>query len=249
MVNIVRWKPEASLETPLKWRKVRHVEMVSDLFHKDVPFDFIDKVFAVMAMCPQHTFQVLTKRPDIMAEYLAGPNRRHHIACRARDMGLVDRIDLTTDIGEWPFPRVWLGTSVENQPTADERIPHLLRCPAAVRFVSYEPALGPVDFFCNYRTDGGARCNVLKIADISDGAPSGMQAIHWLIVGGESGAGARPFDIAWARSAIAQCKAAGVAAFCKQIGSVAAKAIGSSDPKGGRMEDWPQDIQVREFPR
>jgi len=121
------------LDEPLHWRKPRRVFVCSmgDLFHKDVPSGFITEVFAVMALCPQHTFQVLTKRPERMAEYLADEDLPDYIDTMACNYGACHaNLD-----GRWPLPNVWLGTSVEDQATADERIPHLLRCPAAVRFV------------------------------------------------------------------------------------------------------------------
>ncbi len=161
------------LEEPLRWRKPRMVFVCSmgDLFHDDVPGDVIDKVFAVMELAPQHTFQVLTKRPHHMATYL-----------NARGFGLN------------PLPNVWLGTSVEDQSLAHYRIPYLLNCPAVVRFLSCEPLLGPLP---NLNLDG----------------------IHWVIVGGESGPGARPMNSDWARDIRNQCQAAGVPFFFKQWGA------------------------------
>lgn len=144
--GVVRTVPEA-LEIPLRWRKPRmiFVNSMSDLFHKDVPFDFIDRVFAVMALCPQHTFQVLTKRPERMSEYL---NERRADGYFARDKWQMraDEIDVgamaaRNDV----LDNVWMGTSCEDQAAADERIPHLLQCPAAVRFISAEPLLGEIN--------------------------------------------------------------------------------------------------------
>jgi protein gp37 len=143
--GVVRCVEEA-LEIPLRWKQPRRifVNSMSDLFHREVPFEFVDRVFAVMALCPQHTFQVLTKRPERMAEYLTTDFRADRIV---EAMPLV-----APDRGAWSWPtwkealrHVWLGTSCENQSAADERIPHLLRCPAAVRFLSCEPLLEEVD--------------------------------------------------------------------------------------------------------
>lgn len=260
-----RWDLDAStLTTPLHWRNPRHAQ-VGDLFHREVPFEFIDRVFAVMALCPQHAFQVLTKRPERMAEYLAG---RYDGCPRWACVAYAADEECTTVDGRrlsdvyvtpesWPLPNVWLGTSVENQAAADERIPHLLRCPAAVRFLSVEPLLGPVALDAAKRKYGG----------------TDFAGVQWVIVGGESGAGARPCSVGWIRSIVGQCKAAGVPCFVKQLGAKPysnADKIGHrgmdykalmperktvpvfwrflNDPKGGDMAEWPDDLRVREFP-
>jgi protein gp37 len=145
---------EDALTVPLKRKKptVWFVNSMSDLFHPSVPFEFIDKVFAVMALCPQHTFQVLTKRPERACQYLNNEVLtvdEHDRLCQGTRRRLEAAIwDLQPDESleiDWPLPGVWLGTSVEDQDAAEERIPHLLQCPAAVRFLSCEPLLGPVD--------------------------------------------------------------------------------------------------------
>jgi protein gp37 len=273
--GVVRTVESALLE-PLSWKKPQRVfvNSMSDLFHEDVPFEFIDRVFAVMALAPRHTFQILTKRADRMRQYFATVATRHLWASAGKEFpggkadGWQAKCDDAICNGPFPLPNVWLGVSVEDQQRADERIPLLLQTPAAVRFLSCEPLLGPLDLFCQYRD--GARANVLKLADISDGAPSGMQAIHWVIVGGESGPGARPFDISWARSIVKQCKDARVSCFVKQLGAnpEIAQGCGDCDPclagqrcyqsynvlmglrsrKGGDMAEWPSDLRVREFP-
>ena len=148
---------EAVLAEPLKWKKPRRifVNSMSDTFHREVPFEFIDRIFAVAALCPQHTFQILTKRPERTAEYLK--SRSPSIFQAAGDwpvMAVARKIakghgsNLVNEAAviAWPLPNLWLGTSVEDQARADERIPHLLRCPAAIHFISAEPLLGPVDF-------------------------------------------------------------------------------------------------------
>jgi protein gp37 len=156
-----------------------------------------------------------------------------------------------------PFRNVWLGVSVEDQKHADERIPQLAMTPAAVRFVSYEPALGPVDF-TQVQTDTGV-INALWSYTRRDAAPSPWSRLDWIIVGGESGPGARPFDLAWARSIVQQCKAAGVACFVKQVGSrpdgwwtnelgPRLNRHGIKHRKGGDPSEWPEDLRVREFP-
>lgn len=152
---------EDRLVIPLKWKRPRKifVNSLSDLFHKDIPDHFIWNVFHIMAKCPQHTFQILTKRPERMKQLL---NNRYW-----RNIGDIHALIIEGEHREtdMPFlPNVWLGTSVENQQTADERIPHLLATPAAVRFLSMEPLLGPVDL-------DEARCEVhdREFADIYNG--------------------------------------------------------------------------------
>jgi len=230
------------LDQPLRWKRPRRifVNSMSDLFHPDVPDDFIDKVFAVMALCPQHTFQILTKRPERMAKYFRLYNRDEKIGHEAMYLyeqfggrgdcslaaGLIHgpgKISNHPAIPEhpnaWPLPNVWLGVSVENQRAADERIPLLLQTPAAVRFLSMEPLLGPVDlskwkpFDCEcYCQDDPEGCK----PRLTNGCPE--SAIDWIIVGGESGPGARPMHPDWVRSLRDQCFAAGVPFFMKQWG-------------------------------
>lgn len=179
------------LVKPLHWKRPRRifVNSMSDLFHKDVPDKFIDAVFVVMEACSQHTFQVLTKRAERMRQYVGWRYGK-------REGGPGSRI---------PARNVWLGVSVENQKYADERIPHLLNTPAAVRFLSCEPLLGPIDI-------GSVRDN---------GSQDALCFVDWVIVGGESGPKARPMHPDWAHSIRAQCVAAGVPFFFKQWGEYA----------------------------
>ncbi|MGH7131002.1 MAG: DUF5131 family protein [Phycisphaerales bacterium] len=236
----VRLVPERLAE-PLRWKKPRmcFVNSMSDLFHESVPFEYIDKVFAVMKVTPHVTYQVLTKRPARMAEYLThwpnGMDRGHHIALQLNARGDALRTgeagDGTGPRVQLPLPNVWLGASVEDQPRADERIPHLLKCPAAVLFLSVEPLLGKVDLtpflralagvklcrHCGYRTNRDERwCPNSDIANVPLVPDSG---IDWVIVGGESGGQARGCDMVWVRSIVKQCKAAGVPCFVKQLGA------------------------------
>jgi protein gp37 len=272
--GVVRCHDDA-LDIPLKVKKPTtwFVNSMSDLFHKEVPFEFIDKVFAVMALCPQHTFQILTKRPEQMAEYVGIEDRAELIAKTAWN--------ICDGYGPWPLPNVWLGTSVENQKAADERIPHLLKCPAAVRFLSVEPMLGPVDLSVGHVLKREEACELCE-------GPT----IDWVIVGGESGHHARPCHIEWIRSIVEQCKTAGCPAFVKQLGKWIAgphdfdgwkgsidrwlldngaswsrpilrsqlypqyydqrpknaTAWGLGDPKGGDMTEWPAELRIREMP-
>lgn len=276
--------PEA-LGEPLKWKKPATVFMsMTDLFHEEVPFEYIDRVLAVMALTPRHTYLILTKRPERAEEYFSDDVGTDGINYRVV-MALAEFVGhgkphagkgLTSHMrGQdrlFPLPNLWLGCSVSDQKTADGAIPHLLRCPAAVRFVSYEPALGPVDFkqFTTENTEehrGRQRDGVQGIEpqDRKPQAPSPRPLLDWLIVGGESGPGARPFDVAWGRSAVEQCRAAGVPCFVKQLGKhpynldhtaqtkaqsgPLVQAIGLRDPKGGDWSEWPEDLRVREWPK
>lgn len=226
------------LGQPLRWRKARMVFVCAhgDLFHENVPDAWIDRVFAVMALCPQHKFQLLTKRPKRMRAYLER-DPRDDINGEA---GTLVNWDEMAQIDAWPLPNVWLGVSVEDQATADERIPVLLDTPAAIRWVSAEPLLGPVDlaamrppYSWGVNPDGWV-FNALEIGDIyhlhyqnSDGevkiesgdGPYRNAAIDWLVVGGESGRNARPMHPDWARSLRDQCVAAGVPFLFKQWGA------------------------------
>jgi protein gp37 len=203
------------LAEPLKWRKPRRVfvNSMSDLFHDDVPDEYIARVFAVMAATPRHTYQLLTKRHGRMRSLLS--SEAFPGMCRAAQADL-----LATNAGEktsvWPLPNVWVGVSVENQQWADIRIPVLLRTPAAVRFLSCEPLLGPVDL----------RRGQYAMPPTGEVLGTTLDGIDWVIVGGESGMASRPMQVAWARSLRDQCAAADVAFFFKQWGGRTPKANG-----------------------
>lgn len=196
---------EDALTLPYRWRKPRvvFVNSMSDLFHARVPKDFIRRVFAVMADTPQHTYQVLTKRSTRLRR-MAG--------------------DL-----DWP-PNVWMGVSVEDA-TQMHRVDDLGEVPAAVRFLSLEPLLGPL--------------RNLELA-----------SMDWAIVGGESGGGARAMEIEWAHDIVATSREADVPVFVKQLGSVWARdtwwggktVAAQGDPKGGDPKYWPRDLRIREMP-
>lgn len=284
------------LEEPLRRQRPQMVFVCStrDLFHKDVPFEFVNRVMQTIVECPQHTFQVLTKRPGRMARWLQEwwrPDIRNRFKrggrtylrprlflrrpgcteCRYGILGCLrgrkkwedepvmpnyrsllyrdyfGRPETTCDGFEWgknsvshgvlvemnngeisvrdqdcvggfpgPLKNLWLGTSIENQAAADQRIPHLLKCPAAVRFLSLEPLLGPI-------------------------ANLPLDSIDWVIVGGESGPGARPIKIAWARHIRAQCERANVPFFMKQMGGF--------PNKRSKPEDILEDLRIREYPK
>jgi protein gp37 len=222
---------EQWLDEPLRWKRPRRIFVCAhgDLFHEAVPDEWIDRVFAVMALAPQHTFQVLTKRPERMRDYMARRDNRDRVpaldyavlmACTGR--WSTPAIDLR---GGWPLPNVWLGTSVEDQATADARIPALLDTPAVVRFVSAEPLLGPVSLVdrdpIRLATGVDARPENRVYVSLLRGwglGPHRRPGLDWVIVGGESGRNARPMHPDWARSLRDQCVAAGVPFFFKQWG-------------------------------
>jgi protein gp37 len=214
------------LTDPLRWsgeRKV-FVNSMSDLFHDQVPDSFIAAVFAVMAMTPQHTYQLLTKRHARMRSLLGSATFRHQVAeqGRAHLIGCQqDWLAVGAMLGGQPLPNVWLGVSAEDQATANLRIPALLETPAAVRFISAEPLLGPIDVTALQRRPGGPHIDALagNVLDhdgtIYAAAPG---CLDWVIVGGESGAGARPMHPDWARSLRDQTTQAGRAFLFKQWG-------------------------------
>ena len=220
---------ENRLDQPLRWRKPRmvFVNSMSDLFHENIPTAILERIFAVMALCPQHTFQVLTKRPERMQAFLSWEQRPGFVAASAgQDLGRYFRRDGSNWPG-WPMKNCWLGVSVEDQATADERIPVLLQTPAAVRFVSYEPALGPVDF-------GRWIHEIPPSGDSRTGHDGGLfTQIDWVIAGGESGPKARDADPDWFRKVRDDCAAAGVAFFMKQM---------------TKKAPIPDDLMIREYP-
>jgi len=240
---------EDRLALPLSWRKPRNVfvNSLSDLFHESVPDAHIAKVFATMARAEQHTFQILTKRPARMRSLLADGGVKLMEATFDEDtaMALYDSC--------WPLPNVWLGVSVENQQWADARIPALLATEAEVRFISAEPLLGPIDLH-RLGTRGGALIDALggdvtsTGGEVYSAAPS---VLDWVIVGGESGPGARAMDSVWAMDLVIQCQARRpfVPVFMKQMGSAWAREHGGADRKGGDPDVWPIGLRVREFPK
>lgn len=189
-------RPER-LAQPLSWKRSRmiFVNSMSDLFHKQVPREFIDRVFDSMEQADWHVFQVLTKRSSLMRDYL---KRRYR-----------DR---------QPPEHIWLGVSVENS-KAKGRIEHLRQAPAAVRFLSIEPLIGPV-------------------------GPMVLDGIHWVIAGGESGPGARAMHIDWAREVRDQCAEQKVAFFFKQWGGIRPK-TGGRHLDGREWNDLPAKVASR----
>lgn len=295
---------EDRLSAPLRWAKPRRVfvNSLSDLFHEDIPDDYIAEVYGTMVAAYWHEFQVLTKRPARRLALLKDPAFREAVMrAAARHVNSLrgeDRIRTTggysrsyvgtVNMAAWEegaARNIWEGVTVENQWFAEERIPVLLETPAAVRFLSCEPLLGPVDLtelrpaFLpreEHPNDPIMRLNTLTgiITGIDEYLYDDKHGVDWVILGGESGPGARPMDLAWARSLVAQCQAAGVAVFVKQLGkspygdtdnvptsgvekirtALAPDRKGVTtyaflkDRKGGDMAEWPADLRVREFP-
>lgn len=221
------------LSEPLGWRgrSTVFVNSMSDLMHDALSDAEIDQVFGIMAACPQHTFIVLTKRAERLRNYGSQDRRGQwaRAACARTDGDdmLFDAIAL----GPRALPNVVLGVSVENQEWADKRIPELLATPAACRMVSYEPALGGVDFDvlpANLPELSGVpnRNDYFSALTGLDYEPQSQEwsaevrypRLDWVVLGGESGPGSRPFDIKWARSTVAACQAAGVPVYVKQLG-------------------------------
>jgi protein gp37 len=195
-----------NIDQPLHWRLPRVVFVCSmtDLFHERHTDKMIDAVFSTMAKAQRHIFIVLTKRPERMRDY-----------CNARLIGL-------------PLPNVRIGTTIENDDVANDRVIALLSTPAAVRFLSVEPMLEGIDM-----------------------TPFMVDGLDWVIVGGESGRYARPFDVQWARDIVADCRAAGIAVFVKQLGSCPhdnGQLLRLVDGHGGDANEWPAELRVREFP-
>jgi len=254
---------EDRLTLPLKWRKPAKIftNSASDLFHESVPDEWIDRVFAVMALAPQHTYQVLTKRSTRMREYVSNPATPFRVA-KAKD-ALSSGNDAPEQIRNiasgrqwnveptitWPLPNIWKGVTAEDQTRADERIPDLLATPAALRFVSIEPMLGDVDLK-NITPADKYEVNALSGFDF-DQSSAGPH-LDWVIVGGESGPNARPMQVGLARSIVAQCRDARVPCFVKQLGSDPVWEDGAflnlRHRKGATMSEWPADLHVQEIP-
>lgn len=241
--------PDRILTQPLRWTKPRRifVNSMGDLFHEDVPDAWIDRVFAVMALCPQHTFQVLTKRSKRMREYLTDDYRAYFIGKSLLDLLLAKQLPVKAirednypfaigadeedhRIKTFPLPNVWLGVSAEDQARADEHIPDLLATPAAIRFVSAEPLLGRIDF--ELWLDVRGRIMELPPHIKGKGITRGLD---WIIAGGESGPGARPMHPDWPRAIRDQCAAAGVPFFFKQWGELVPDRMLENAAKRGLM--------------
>jgi len=236
---------EKMLTEPLRWRKPRKVFVCSmtDLFADFVPDEWLSRVWETMRKAGGHTFQILTKRSKRMRAWVRS--------------------------GDEILPNVWLGVSAEDQQRLDERVPELLATPAAVRFVSAEPLLAPLDVSgylwptcLHWAADYATADDAIAAGAFAEKKPqalvaAGRKFLKWVIVGGESGPGARPMDVDWARDIIEQCRVAGVACFVKQLGAKPSDSAAQhlpvdvmlvKHPKGGDPEEWPEDLRVREMP-
>ena len=252
----------AALDQPLRWKRPRRifVNSMSDLFHEELSFSDVAAIFGVMAAARQHTFQILTKRPENALRFFDwltrfdagyGPADTCVIAAGVK----LRRAEMRFPVVPWPLKNVWLGVSAEDQQRADERIPLLLQTPAAVRFVSAEPLLGPIDLsdcFSRYREIG------MQLLPLPD----------WVITGGESGPRPRSSNESWFRSILRECRSAGVAFFMKQYGALPlrwevspevaavegiAPVLAGLKPKlrqraGADPSEWPEDLRVQQFP-
>lgn len=250
--KIIRSK-DATFYAPLKWEKQAQQSgqqmkvftcSWSDFFIEEADC-WRDEAFAIMALTPHLTYQVLTKRPERIAQWLVDADSHEMISAK-----------IDGQILHWPLQNIWIGVSIENQATADERIPVLLNTPAAVRFISYEPALEAVDFR-------------LEECWLEEDCYTAGERIAWIICGGESGPSARPCQLSWLKSCVDQCQSAGVTCFVKQLGSNAygihqvldlnthSNIICSGciicryktkHSHGADPSHWPQILQVQQFP-
>ncbi len=259
---------ERSLDQPMRWRRPRliFVNSMSDLFHEALSDAQIDRVFAAMALSPQHTLQVVTKRSARMRSYLGDPDTKFRIAQAALRVGsdlphghpgwkksnwrVAGDGTKPAVVPRWPLPNLWMGVSVEDQDAADARIGDLEASPAALRFISAEPLLGEID---------------LQLAD-SDGFR--LRSIDWVIVGGESGPRARTCRVEWITDLVRQCRNAAVPVFVKQLGArylderdfvggaaIRLPAEAGRDltrrlkhRKGADMAEWPEYLRVQQMP-
>lgn len=242
---------EDVLSLPLRWREPRRVfvNSMSDLFHSNVPDEFIARVFAAMAATPQHTYQILTKRYARMRSLLSSQRFRAEMENVMAGESIADRY-----YGLWPLPNLWGGVSVEDQKHAELRIPALLDTPLAVRFISADPLLGSIDLSKgdgitrNWLPDldpGGSDSWYAQPITVCTGHgmpyPCGQGCAHldWVIIGGESGPGFRPMNLEWAGSLVAQCRAAHVPVFVKQ----------DSGPRSGSQGRLSDELWgTKEFP-
>ncbi|MET8571834.1 phage Gp37/Gp68 family protein [Streptomyces sp. NPDC004783] len=248
-----------AIREPLRWKKPRRVfvNSMSDVFHDANPTANLHLIFGVMAATPQHTYQILTKRHGRMRSLLNDPQFAHMTRHRAEQaFGRSATASWT-----WPLPNVHLGVSVEDQKWANIRIPALAQTPAAVRFLSCEPLLGPVRLPLTEPLDActcGGYGPPYDMHEPSCGyEPGAAYNIDWVIIGGESGPGARPFNPQWAADLIEDARSAGAAPFVKQLGSVWARdwtvngktVAAHGDTKGGNPDYWPTHLRVREYPK
>lgn len=254
------WKEPLRWEAVAKESRKRHLVFcasMADVFEDRRDLDAPRaRLWALIRDTPHLTWLLLTKRPQCA----------DGLWTTAHTTALAEGGSFDYRAGDTWQRNVWLGTTCEDQQRADERIPHLLRVPAAVRFLSCEPLLGPVDV-ARYLA-GNSEGNPTRVLESRDGTrhmhnnTPGVQhvggtwwwGVDWVIGGGESGPGARPCDVTWLRSLRDQCAAAGVPYFNKQLGARPEMSPGPiswpcTDPKGGVPEEWPTDLRVMEWPK
>lgn len=219
-----------TLDLPLRWQRPRRifVNSMSDLFHAEVASGFIGSVWNTMALAERHTFQLLTKRHGRLRSLLK----------RWEDAGWYWRREDVVWCGPLggPLPNVWCGVSVENQKWADIRVPALLDTPAAMRWLSCEPLLGPLDLL---NCAGVSAIERDWIGGPGGGSGSPHPLVDWVVVGGESGPGRRPMDLRWLESIVSQCQEAEVPVWVKQ----------DSGPRSGQQGRIPDELFIQEFPR
>lgn len=238
-----------ALSKPIYWKRPRKifVNSMSDLFHEDVPEWYIDQIFVTMAMAKQHIYQVLTKRPERMRDYIKAFSWERAVAnCVGADgvsvihkhtmqalrghFGIEGETNLFKLLSMWPLPNFWLGVSVEDQDAANLRIPILLETPAAIRWLSMEPMIGPVNLDAVYLNQPG------------------IVWVDWVIVGGESGPKARPMHPRWARILRDQCAGAGVPFLFKQWGEwlpdVWAGSLGTASSPLHKFDDGTHSVRI-----
>lgn len=266
------WNGNVRLEAgglmqPLRWQRPRRifVNSMSDLFHHTLTDNEIDRVFTIMALAHWHTFLIVTKRADRMREYLSAiaTDRVRFTSWAAVGAGFARQVRREYEAPpRFPLPNVWLGVSVEDQRAADERIPELLATPAAVRFLSCEPLLGPVDVAWSLsRNPLDMAAGFLNRGYFAPGLET-LRPLNWIIAGGESGPKARPMEIRWLYDLVSQCQSAEVPVFVKQIGrnpvvggQTYTRPVSGSDrdqaikhPKGANPEEWPEGLRIQQMP-
>lgn len=236
---------ESQLYKPLSWKSPKKIFVCSmgDLFHEDAKFEWIDKVMAVMKYCEQHTFQVLTKRPDIALKYFN--DYLPDIGPSWVTLGKNVAVNFKQAI---PLSNVWFGVSVENKARTDERIPLLYQIPAKLKFLSCEPLLEPVELLSPVPIEIDELIDNEQQIYLND-------FVSWIIVGGESGDKARPCYYDWILKVVKDCEALKIPVFVKQLGSNFIHSTESfqrgtkfKHSKKGNIEEFPDELKVRQFP-
>lgn len=237
----IRWNKQWSQDGPTySLSRQRVFPSFCDWLDDEVPVEWLADFLKLIHDTPNLDWLLLTKRPDNFFKRLEIIATKRNAADCGMEYGHISQwVQLwlgNTALGQRTPANVWIGTSVEDQTRADERIPELLKIPARVHFISVEPLLGPVDLSTSEKGDV-------------------MAPVDWVIIGGESGPGARPCNVGWIHDLVRQCKAAAVATFVKQLGKLPYVELGGEKlamefqgPKGGDMRIWPEDLRVREFP-